>query len=83
MNLPASAAGSFPVIVVTFANSVNADSAVIVPHEVVCGLITAWEPHMVVRIFITSKAIEHGLTQRSRECMLRILPGTPAVPHRS
>ena len=43
MNPPASAAGSFPIIVVTFVDSVNADSAVIAPLEVVCGPITASE----------------------------------------
>jgi hypothetical protein len=41
MSLPASAAGSCPVIVVTSADSVNADSAVVVPLEVVYGPITA------------------------------------------
>ena len=40
MNPPASAAGSLPVIVVTFADFVNADSAVIVLLGVVYGPIT-------------------------------------------
>ena len=42
MNLPASATGSFPVIVVTFADSVNADFALLVQLEVVYSPITAF-----------------------------------------